>query len=688
MDNVSGAEDDPPRCARTPWLDRAWKNAYVTTHDASAPATRSTASERQIPLWEPAESAFTDSNLARFALATGHSPRDYDALHRWSISDRSAFWRAVWEFTGVIGHQGERAEVLPDEQTPPREGHMFGASWFPDARLNFAENLLRGESERAAVIAADERGVHTTLTLGDLRRRVAGAQNGLRGLGIGQGDVVAGILPNTIDALVAMLATTSLGATWAGCSPDFGDTALIDRIGQLGPKAIVAVDDYMYNGTRFPIADHVTRLVEHLDRNVPVVVSGTTSWTDTFGDLDAPLTFERFPFDNPLVIMFTSGTTGLPKCIVHSTGGVLLQHLKEHVLHGDVRKGDVHSWFTSTAWMMYGWVVSALAAEAAVVLIDGSPIPRDYVGDGPACEHLWRIADDAGITHFGTSPRYLTSLEAAGYFPGDHFPLTRLRSVLAAGAPVSAEQYRWVYEHIKRDQILASISGGTEIHGCFMLGSPLHPVYAGEISCIGLGMAVNVLDDRNAPVIGAKAELVCTEPFPSAPLTFEGVDGDARFHAAYFSQRDDIWTHGDLAEITERATVVVYGRSDTTLKPSGVRIGTAEIYRVLDARDDIVDSIVFGRTENNNEDIVLCVVLPAGLQLTDELAASIRLDIRRQTSPRHVPRYVFAVRAVPYTFNGKKVEGAAKAISAGEAVENVASLGNPECLVEYAELFT
>jgi len=642
--------------------------------------------ERATALWEPPDSAFTDSNLARFALATGHSPHDYDALHRWSISDRSAFWRAVWEFTGVIGEQGERAELLPAEQVPPRQGHMVGARWFPDARLNFTENLLRGDAARTAIIAADEHGVHTTLTIGDVRRRVAGAQNGLRGLGVGQGDVIAGILPNTIDALVAMLATTSLGATWAGCSPDFGETALIDRIGQLAPKAIVAVDDYVYNGTRFPIASHVAKLVDHLG-GVPVVVSGAASWADTFGDLDAQLTFERFPFDNPLVIMFTSGTTGLPKCIVHSTGGVLLQHLKEHVLHGDVNPGDVHSWFTSTAWMMYGWVVSALAAEAAVVLIDGSPIPRDYVGDGPACEHLWRIADEAGITHFGTSPRYLMSLEEAGYHPGDHFALTRLRSVLSAGAPMSAEQYGWVYEHIKKDQVLASISGGTEIHGCFMLGSPLHPVYAGEISCIGLGMAVSVLDDRNAPVIGVKADLVCTEPFPSAPLTFEGEDGDARYRAAYFAERDDIWTHGDLAEITERATVIVHGRSDTTLKPSGVRIGTAEIYRVLDARDDIVDSIVFGRAENNNEDVVLCVVLPDGRQLTDELAASIRADIRTQTSPRHVPRYVFAVQAVPYTFNGKKVEGAVKAISAGKAVENAASLSNPECLAEYAGLF-
>ena len=654
----------------------------VNTGDISA--VRPT---RPAPLWVPSDSAFVDSNLARFAIGNGFSPRRYEELQRWSTSRRGDFWAAVWDFTGVIGERGDRTEVLPPEQTPAGTDHMFGTVWFPDARLNFVENLLRGDDAQRGVIAADERGVHTTLTIGELRRRVAGAQSGLRELGVGRGDVVAGILPNTIDALVAMLATQSLGAAWAGCSPDFGTAGLIDRIGQVHPKVIVAVDDYVYNGMVYGITDRVAAVVAALDQPVPVVVSGTGSWDASFGDLDAELVVERFPFDNPLLIMFTSGTTGPPKCIVHSTGGVLLQHSKEHVLHGDVRPGDVHFWFTSTAWMMYAWLVSALAAGAAVVLVDGSPVPSVPGTTDPNHGHLWRVAEEAGITHFGTSPRYLTSLIDADYRPSEHHRLARLRSVLLAGAPVSAEQFDWAYENVKGDMVFASICGGTEIHGCFMLGSPLHPVYRGEISCVALGLAVNVLDERNAPLIGAKGDLVCTEPFPSAPLTFLGENGRARYHDAYFAQRPDIWTHGDLAEITERGTVIVYGRSDTTLNPSGVRIGPAEIYRVLERRPEIHDSVVFGHVAGSDEEIVLCIVLGEGYELTDSLASSIREDIRSQASPRHMPSRLFAVDAVPYTINGKKVESAAKAMAAGTPVRNLGSLGNPECLDQYGRLF-
>lgn len=638
-------------------------------------------------LWRPAAAAFTESNLAKFATANGHSPSDYEGLHRWSIGRRGDFWAAVWDFVGVIGERGDRTEVLPPEQTPAGAGHMFGTAWFPDARLNFVENLLRGEDSRRAVIAADESGVHTTLTLKELKRRVAGAQHGLRRLGVGGRDVVAGVLPNTIDALVAMLATQSLGAVWAGCSPDFGAAGLTDRIGQVSPKVVVAVDDYVYNGKRFRIAERVAAVVEALGRPVPLVISGSSSWEENFGDLNAELTFERFAFDNPLLIMFTSGTTGLPKCIVHSTGGVLLQHLKEHVLHGDVRPGDVHSWFTSTAWMMYAWLMSALAAEATVVLIDGAALACAPDGVSRSYGHLWQIVEDAQVTHFGTSPRYLSSLIDAGYHPGEHHELPRLRALLSAGAPVSAEQFDWVYAHVKSDMMFASICGGTEIQGCFMLGSPLHPVFRGEISCIGLGHAISVMDDRNAPLIGVKGDLVCTEPFPSAPLTFLGPDGRARYHDAYYAQRPDIWTHGDLAEITERGTVIVYGRSDTTLNPSGVRIGTAEIYRAIAGRPEIRDAVVFGHAVTDDEEIVLCVVLEDGLVLTVDLVEAIRQDIRVQTSPRHVPRHIFAVHGVPYTLNGKKVESSAKAMAAGLKVKNVGSLSNPECLAEYAGLF-
>jgi acetoacetyl-CoA synthetase len=365
---------------------------------------------------------------------------------------------------------------------------------------------------------------------------------------------------------------------------------------------------------------------------------------------------------------------------------VLLQHLKEHVLHGDVRPGDLHSWFTSTAWMMYAWVVSVLAAEAAVVLIDGNPSPR--LPDGTAdCGHLWRMADDAGLTHFGTSPRYLTGLMDAGYAPREHHDLGALRSVLSAGAPVSAEQYDWLYAAVKQDMVFASICGGTEIHGCFQLGSPLHPVRRGEITCVALGHAVSVLDDRGAPVVGEKGELVCTEPFPSMPLTFLGDGGLRRYHDTYFAERPDVWTHGDLAELTPRRSVVVHGRSDTTLKPSGVRIGTAEIYRVVDRRPEIAESLVFGHTARTDEEVVLCLVMAEGHELTPGFTKELKADIRTQASPRHVPAHVFAVSEVPYTLNGKKVEGAARTAAGGGTVKNEASLANPGSLDEFRALF-
>ncbi|GAB2463728.1 acetoacetyl-CoA synthetase [Conyzicola lurida] len=628
------------------------------------------------PLWRPHESAFTESNLARFALANGFDPHDYAALHEWSITERGDFWSALWDFAGVIGERGTVAEVLP-----PAPAHMFGTRYFPEARLNFTENLLRGDDDRRAVVVADESGVALTLTLGELKQRVAGAQQGLRRLGIGLGDIVAGILPNGIDNLVAYLATVSLGAAWAGCSPDFGAAGLRDRIGQVSPSVLIVADGYDYNGTTFDITGRVADVVAALPKTPTVIVAGAASWDEHFVDESAVLEYERFPFATPLLVMFTSGTTGLPKCIVHTAGGVLLQHLKEHVLHGDVRPGDVHSWYTSTAWMMYGWVVSVLAAEATVLLIDGSPSP------GGDSEHLWRMAEEAGVTHFGTSPRYLASIADAGYRPRDHFALESLRSVLSAGAPVSVEQYHWVYDAIKPDMVFASISGGTDIHGCFMLGSPVHPVYAGEITCIALGHAVTAMTEANVPVIGEKADLVITEPFPSMPLTFLGDDGEARYRTAYFAVRDDLWTHGDLVEVTERGTVIVYGRSDATLNPSGVRIGTAELYRVLDQRPEIADSIAFGYVDDGNEEVAVCVVLADGVDLTDELARDLRRDLRDTASPRHVPKYLKAVSQIPYTTNGKKVETAAKAAAAGTAVPNVGSLSNPEALDEIAALF-
>lgn len=649
-------------------------------------------SESQLhrPLWQPSAKEFETSNLARFARGYGFDPYRYEELHRWSISDLGAFWNALWEFSGVIGERGETALVRRGE------GEMFGARWYPDARLNFAENLMCGKDERLAIIEVTEEGLQRRVTMGQLRERVSKLQQGLLKLGVKPGDAVGGILPNNLDALVALLASASIGAVWASCSPDFGAPGIVDRIGQVHPKVLFAVDSYTYNGKRFDISENLGQILEGLHGLEHLVVLGdgqkvppcASTAVTTWGELNSaqpkPVTFERLPFAHPLYVMFTSGTTGLPKGIVHSAGGTLLQHRKEHLLHCDVRPGDVMSWYTNTAWMMYHWVISGLASHAAVVLYEGAAIvKRDGVDDTGL---LWRMAEEAGVTHFGTSPRYLAALQEAGYEPGRQNNLSKLRSVLSAGAPVQPEQFDWLYQAVKKDMLFASISGGTEIIGCFVLGSPLHPVWRGEITCKALGHAVDVLDERGASIVGRKGDLVCTEPFPSAPLTFWGNEGDERYYAAYFKERPGIWTYGDLAEQTTRGSLVIYGRTDTTLKPGGVRIGTAEIYRVVEAQPDVQDSVVFGRPIDGDEEIILCLVMKDGCTLDEDLEKRIRADIRRKASPRHVPRRVFQVTAIPYTLNGKRVEGAARAMMAGQPVKNRGSLINPESLAQYAEL--
>ena len=635
-------------------------------------------------LWAPAPAAFESSNLARFCLANGFNPRDYETLHRWSVSDPGAFWRAVWDFAGVIGNPGARS-FLRDDQQP-----MTQSRFFPDASLNLAENLLRGDDDRVAVIEADESGHFRTFTLGELRRLVASTAQGLRVAGVVSGDSVGGILPNRVEGLVALLATLSIGAVWSSCSPDFGAAAIVDRLGQIGIKVLFAAPRYRYAGKEHDISGRLTEIVAAMPTVTTLVLTGDDKPAmpaavafEDFG-AHAPLAFERVPFDHPAYVLYTSGTTGAPKAIVHRAGGVLLQHLKEHLLHGDVRPGDVMSWYTNTAWMMYHWLISGLACDAAVVLYDGAPILKTADGLDPS--PLWTMAQRASVTHFGTSPKYLATLAAEGYAPGRLHDLSSLRSLLSAGAPVSPSQFDWVYAHVKQDMIFASISGGTEIIGCFLLGSPIHPVRRGELTVKGLGLAVVVMDERNAPVIGRQGDLVCTEPFPSMPLTFWGKDGDARYHATYFAARREIWTHGDVAEMTPHGSGIIHGRSDTTLKPGGVRIGTAEIYAACEDFAEIEDCLVFGAPVEGDEEIVLCVKLNDGFELTPEFAAQIRRAIREGASPRHVPHRIHAVRAVPYTLNGKRVEGAARTTLEGKPVKNMASLANPACLEEYRAL--
>ncbi len=639
-------------------------------------------------VWQPEEARFETSNLAGFARANGFDPRDYDTLHRWSIADKGAFWRAIWDFTGMIGDAGDRAFV------ENADNPMTGAAFFPDARVNLAENLLRGSDDAIAIHEADETGAHGTVTRGQLRAMVARTADGLRRAGVTRDDCVAGILPNRTEALVALLATAAIGATWSSCSPDFGVTAILDRLGQIKPKVLFAAASYRYGGKDHDIAQRIVDIangmesVEHVvvtNGSLPAIAGERFARHDyaTFGG-DAPLAFERVPFRHPLYVLYTSGTTGAPKAIVHSTGGVLLQHLKEHALHGDVCPGDVVSWYTNTAWMMYHWLISALACDAAILLYDGAPILK--TPGGLDVTPLWKAAERAGVTHFGTSPKYLATLADEGYSPARHHDLSALKSVLSAGAPVSPHQFDWVYAHIKQDMVFASISGGTEIIGCFMLGSPIHPVRRGHLTVKGLGLAVAVMDDRNAPVFGRQGDLVCTEAFPSMPLTFWGEGGMKRYHDTYFSQRREIWTHGDVAEMTPHGSAVIYGRSDTTLKPGGVRIGTAEIYATCELFPEIDDCLVFGAPVPGDEEIVLCVKLKDDAGLSADFAREIRRRIRDMASPRHVPHRIHAVSAIPYTLNGKRVEGAARTILEGGVVKNMGSLANPECLDEYRSL--
>ncbi|WP_083988926.1 acetoacetate--CoA ligase [Devosia geojensis] len=634
-------------------------------------------------VWSPSAAWVRDANMTRFAQSIGFADLPYDMMHRWSISDPGEFWSAVWDFARVVGDKGSVTFE------PPPDGTMLGARWFPEARLNFAENLLRGADNALAVIESDETGIARRVSMGELRAQVARIADGLLRAGVGPGDCVGGVLPNRIEGLVALLATASIGAVWSSCSPDFGAAAILDRLGQIAPKVLFAAPRYRYGGREHDIGARLAEVVSGIPSLSAIVLTdGTdapfeaTSWRE-FGSAGALLRYARLPFSQPLYVLYTSGTTGKPKAIVHSAGGVLLQHLKEHQLHCDLKPGDTIGWYTNTAWMMYHWLISSLASGATIVLTDGAAIPKRE--DGLDVGLLWRLVESAGLTHLGISPKFMHAVAEAGYRPSDRTDLATLRVLMSAGAPVAPDQYDWVYSAVKPDMMFASISGGTEIIGCFLIGSPTLPVRRGQLTCKALGHAVQVLDTRGVPAIGRKGDLVCTEPFPSMPLTFWGEGGDARYFDTYFSQRPGIWTHGDLAEETIHGSGVVYGRTDTTLKPGGVRIGTSEIYATVEKFHEIADCVVFGAPKNNDEEIVLCLQ-PAGAGISPDLAARIRKAIRESASPRHVPHRIHAVPGVPYTLNGKRVESAARAVVIGEIVKNLDSLSNPEILDFYRNL--
>ena len=629
------------------------------------------------PLWRPSEAAVRDANLTRFAEPLGFAPPDYASLHDWSIRNRAEFWEALWRFHGVVGEPGSGPPLIDGGKFP-------GSRWFPDARLNFAENLLRYQDDAIAIVSILETGERRALTYRELAAATAAFAETLRGLGVEKGDRVAGWLPNVPETVVAMLATASIGAVWSSCSPDFGVEGALDRFGQIAPKVLIACDGYHYGGKRFDVRDRafaVQAQVPSIEHVLMVAVLGEEEDAITAScreHPDANLAFNRLPFDHPLYVMYSSGTTGKPKCIVHGTGGTLLQHVKEHQLHVDLKRDDTLFFFTTCGWMMWNWLVSALAVGCKIVLYDGSPFH-------PGPRRLFDMAEQEGVTVFGVSAKYLSAVEKARVRPAQSHDLSALRAVLSTGSPLTHEGFRYVYRDVKEDVALASISGGTDLISCFALGCPWLPVYEGELQCAGLGMAVDVYDEAGASVRGEKGELVCTRSFPSAPIGFWDDPGDAKYRAAYFDRFPDVWAHGDFAEITANDGLIVYGRSDAVLNPGGVRIGTAEIYRQVETIDEVVDSVAIGQDWEDDTRIVLFVVLREGIALDDELRSRIKHRIREGASPRHVPAVIAAVPDIPRTLSGKIAELAVRDAVHGREVVNTTALANPEALATFRE---
>ncbi len=632
------------------------------------------------PIWTPGKDRVAASNMHRFLMQ--HAERlealDYASLYRWSVEKPAEFWAAVWDFCGI------RAQA-PYRTVVEHYGRMPGASWFDGAMLNYAENLLGHGQQGVALVFADERGERVTMSWVELRRQVASVSEALRGLGVGPGDRVAALLPNRPETIVAALAAACLGATWSSCSPDFGVHGVLDRFGQIAPKVLFAVDGYFYNGKSIDCLDALATIAAALEGLEAVVVTayrhsepdlssipGALRFDEISGS-SAELSFEPLPFAHPLSILYSSGTTGIPKCIVHGAGGTLLQHRKEHVLHTDIRAGDVVFYFTSCGWMMWNWLLSTLACGATVVLYDGAPLYPD-----PGV--LWRIAERESITVFGTSARYLSALEKTGYKPREHVKLDALKAVLSTGSPLAPSSFDYVYADIKADVQLASISGGTDIVSCFALGNPLLPVHRGELQSRGLGMKVGIFNEAGEPVTEEKGELVCTAPFPSMPLGFWNDPGQTMYRTAYFDRFANVWWHGDYAELTEHDGITMFGRSDAVLNPGGVRIGTAEIYRVVEQMPELVESIVVGQQWEDDTRIVLFVRLRADCTLDAGLEQRIRQAIRKHTTPRHVPAKILAVDDIPRTRSGKIVELAVRDLVHGREVTNKDALANPEAL--------
>src|SRR5690554_3589131 len=608
-----------------------------------------------------------------------------DALHRASVDSIPEFWETIWDFTGVIGERGERTLI--------HEGAIFDAHFFPDAKLNFAENLLRRSDDLEAIVFADERGTRRRLSYKELNERVGGLQRAMRAAGVKVGDRVAAYLPNLPETIIVMLAASSLGAVFSSSSPDFGVDGVLDRFGQIEPTLLFASDGYLYNGKAIETLEKSKAIHAKLGLNHPLIVvpngdeppskealGGAILFDDFLHEAtEEPLSFEQLPFNHPLYILYSSGTTGKPKCIVHGQGGTLLQHLKEHRLHTRIGPLDRFFYFTTCGWMMWNWLVSGLASEATLILFDGNPLANDG-------KVLFELAERESIAIFGTSAKFIDAVHKGGIVPKDIADLSSIRTILSTGSPLSPESFDFVYDAFGKDIHLASISGGTDVVSCFVLGDPTLPVYRGEIQCAGLGMDVQIYSDEGKRIIGEQGELVCASPFPSMPIGFFGDDGNrSRYRAAYFERFKGVWCHGDFTMETERGGFIITGRSDAILNPGGVRIGTAEIYNQCERIPEIVESVVIGQPYEGDVRVVLFVVLQEGLKLDEALEKTIRGTIREHTSPRHVPAKIVQVPEIPRTRSGKISELTVRDVVMGRTPKNLEALANPESLEAFRD---
>ncbi|PHS71705.1 MAG: acetoacetate--CoA ligase [Cycloclasticus sp.] len=639
-------------------------------------------------LWKPSQSRIERSQVWQFAQTINQrynlSLNSYSELYDWSIDNIPAFWQNIWESNDVI-HSTPYSSVVDDIHKMP------GATWFADSRLNFAENLLRFRDDRTAVHFWGEDQIKTQLSYAELYAEVEKLAHSLREMGLTKGDRVAAFMPNIPETLIAMLATASIGAVWSSTSPDFGIKGVLDRFQQINPKVVIAADGYLYGGKYINTLDKLNAIIESLPSVEAVVVATYVEkpelghinngifWDDFLAKEPTPLVFEQLPFDHPLYIMYSSGTTGLPKSIVHCAGGVLLQHLKEHKLHADMGRDKTLFYFTTCGWMMWNWLVSGLATGGAIVLFDGNPLKPDN-------RIMLKMIDALNINIFGTSAKYIDTLENMGITPKNLSEFSSLETILSTGSPLLEKSFDYVYRDWKSDVLLASMSGGTDIVSCFAGGVPWLPIHRGELQCRMLGMKVEALDEQGHPIIGEKGELACSAAFPVMPIYFLNDQDGKKYHEAYFDVYPNIWCHGDYVDINEHGGVRFFGRSDATLNPGGVRLGTADLYRVVEALPEISDSVAVGQRWDGDERILLFVMLNDGAVFNDDLQISIKKAIRDKCSPRHVPALIIETKAIPYTLSGKKVELAIKKLIHGEAVKNKDALSNPDSLDFYQQL--